>query len=68
MCPFDRAIQVCCHPNYGGRRLMGADGVAPINATLAAPTNPAIKETVEVRVTSKPTASERMCISTCKSA
>jgi hypothetical protein len=52
MCPFDRALQVCCHPEAAGRRLLATPGAAPINATLArAPAGSTVAETVEVRIT-----------------
>jgi hypothetical protein len=67
MCPFDRALQVCCHPEDAGRRLLATPGAAPINATLArARAGSTVAETVEVRITAKPKPNEeKICMATC---
>jgi hypothetical protein len=65
MCPHDRALQVCCHPEGAGRHLLAANA-APINATLArAPAGSTVSETVEVRITAKPKREEGICAATC---
>ena len=67
MCPFDRALQVCCHPEDFGRRLLGADGApAGANPSLARNPTPAVAETTEVRISSKPKPSEAACQASCK--